>query len=189
MKDKRIGFAVTGSFCTFDKAVSAVKELAKENNVVPILSYNAASIDTRFFAAKDFIEELEDITGNKVINSIDGAEPIGPKKLLDIMVIAPCTGNTLAKLANAITDTPVLMAAKAHLRNERPLVVAVSSNDALSQSAKNIGTLLSLKNIYFVPMSQDDSEKKPRSVVADFSRVSDAMDAALDGKQLQPIFI
>lgn len=188
MKDKNIGFAVTGSFCTFRDVLPEAERLAKENKVIPILSYNAAKTDTRFYKAAEFREDLEAVTGNAAITDIAGAEPIGPKRLLDVLVIAPCTGNTLAKLAGAITDTPVLMAAKAHLRNGRPVVIAVSTNDALAGSAKNIGQLLGMRHIYFVPMAQDDCEKKERSVVADFRRIYETCEAALEGRQLQPIY-
>ncbi|MDR0426638.1 MAG: dipicolinate synthase subunit B [Clostridiales bacterium] len=188
MKDKTIGFAITGSFCTFRKILTQVEALSKENTVIPILSYNAASTDTRFYEAAAFKSALTDITGNAPLMSIVDTEPIGPKKLLDILIIAPCTGNTLAKLANAITDTPVLMAAKAHMRNGRPVVVGVSTNDALSGSAKNIGILMTFRNIYFVPMSQDDCVKKERSIVADFDLVHQTADKALENKQFQPIY-
>ena len=153
------------------------------------MSFNAYSTDTRFGKACDHIEEIENISGNKIIATLTDAEPVGPKKLFDILVIEPCTGNTIAKLANGITDTPVTLAAKAHIRNDRPLLISVSTNDALSNSAANIGKLLNTKNIYFVPMKQDDSEKKPRSIVANFSKTYEAIDYALNGKQIQPIFL
>ena len=188
LKGKTIGFAITGSFCTFEAAMEQIKILQKNNIVIPILSFNAAAIDTRFYEAKKFKQDLIDITNFKPITTIADAEPIGPKKLLDILIIAPTTGNTLAKLANSITDTPVLMAAKAHIRNNRPLVLAVSTNDALSGTAKNIGHLLNYKNIYFVPMKQDDPIKKERSVVADFLLIDKTLELALEGKQIQPIF-
>ncbi|MBE6820567.1 MAG: dipicolinate synthase subunit B [Ruminococcaceae bacterium] len=183
-----IGFAICGSFCTFDKAKEQIRFLCDNGNtVVPVMSYNAYSTDTRFGKAHEHIAEIEEITGKKIISTITDAEPIGPKKMLDILVIEPCTGNTLAKLANGITDTPVTLAAKAHLRNNRPLLIAVSTNDALSSSAANIGKLLNTKNVYFVPMRQDDSKNKPRSVVADFTRTDDAIKSAIDGIQLQPV--
>ena len=188
MKGKTIGFAVTGSYCTFSKILPQMERLAKENSVMPIFSFNVAATDTRFYKAVDFYQDVQKITNSIPITSIVDAEPIGPKRLLDVMVIAPCTGNTLAKLANSITDTPVLMAAKAHIRNDRPVVIAVSSNDALSGSAKNIGALLNYRNVYFVPMAQDDPEKKERSLVAEFSKIYDACEMALNGKQLQPIY-
>ena len=183
-----IGFAICGSFCTFEKAKEQIRFLCnKENTVVPIMSYNAYSTDTRFGKAYEHIAEIEDITGKKIISTLTEAEPIGPQKTLDILVIEPCTGNTLAKLANGITDTPVTLAAKAHLRNNKPLLIAVSTNDALSSSAANIGKLLNTKNVYFVPMRQDDSINKPRSVVADFTRTEDAITSAINGIQLQPV--
>ena len=185
-----VGFALTGSFCTFERAIEEMINLkSKCMNIVPIMSYNAFSTDTRFGNSDDINRKIEEICGNKIISTITGAEPIGPKKLLDILVIEPCTGNTLAKLASGITDTPVTLAAKAHLRNERPLVIAVSSNDALSSSAKNIGHLMNYKNIYFVPMKQDDSVNKPRSIVADFSKTAETIEFALKNIQIQPIYI
>jgi dipicolinate synthase subunit B len=188
MQDKRIGFAVTGSYCTFDKILPQMKKLAERNAVTPIFSHAVATTDTRFYKAADFYRDVHEICGRKPITAIVDAEPIGPGRLLDILVVAPCTGNTLAKLAASITDTPVLMAAKAHLRNDRPVVLAVSTNDALGGAAKNIGALLNYRNVYFVPMAQDDPVKKERSVVADYARLCEACEAALEGKQLQPIF-
>lgn len=183
-----IGFALTGSFCTFSKAMETLKELQDEgHNIFPIMSFNAFSTDTRFGKAEFFRTEAEKICSRPVISTICKAEPIGPQKLLDILIIEPCTGNTLAKLSSGITDTPVTLAAKAHLRNARPLLIAVSTNDALSGTAKNIGNLLNYKNIYFVPFNQDDADNKPASMVSDFSKTKDAMYAALNGKQLQPI--
>lgn len=185
-----VGFALCGSFCTFEKAIKSITEVKKSNaNVIPIMSFNAYSTDTRFGKAQDFIKRIEEICENKIISTIYDAEPIGPKKLLDILVIEPCTGNTLAKLANGITDTPVTLAAKAHLRNDRPLVIAVSTNDALSGAAKNIGNLMNYKNVYFVPMRQDDPVNKPRSVVADFTRTIETIEFAMNGNQIQPIYI
>ena len=188
MRDLIVGFAMCGSFCTFEKAIKEIVNIKKCGaNVIPIMSFNAYSTDTRFGKSFDFIKRIEDICENRIISTIFDAEPIGPKKLLDVLVIEPCTGNTLAKLANGITDTPVTLAAKAHLRNERPLVIAVSTNDALSCAAKNIGNLMNYKNIYFVPMKQDDSVNKPRSVVADFSKTISTIEFAVDNKQVQPI--
>ncbi len=185
-----VGFALCGSFCTFEKAIIELNNIKNLGaNIIPIMSYNAYSTDTRFGNAKEFVNKIEKICDNKIISTIADAEPIGPKKLLDILVIEPCTGNTLAKLSNGITDTSVTLAAKAHLRNEKPLVIAVSSNDALSNSAKNIGNLLNYKNIHFVPMRQDDAYNKPRSVVADFDRTIETIEFALNGKQIQPIYI
>ena len=189
MNKLNIGFALCGSFCTFSRVLPVMKELAENHNVIPIMSFNAYSTDTRFGKAEDFTREIEEICQREIIHSLFSAEPIGPKKLLDALIIEPCTGNTLAKLACGIADTPVTLAAKSHLRNARPLLIAVSTNDALSGAAKNIGTLLNCKNIYFVPYSQDDSENKPTSMVAHFEKTAEALHAALNGKQLQPIII
>ena len=186
----RVGFAFCGSFCTFSPALKALERVhARYGDVTPIVSESSASTDTRFGAARGFMTEMERICGKSVIDSIAKVEPIGPKGLLDVLVICPCTGNTLAKLANGITDTAVTMAAKAHLRNGRPVVLCPATNDGLAASAKNIGLLLDKKNLYFVPFRQDDPVKKPTSLVADFSKVEDAVDAALGGKQLQPVLL
>ena len=186
----RVGFAFCGSFCTFSPALKALERVhARYGDVTPIVSERSASTDTRFGAARGFMTEMERICGKPVIDSIAKVEPIGPKGLLDVLVICPCTGNTLAKLANGITDTAVTMAAKAHLRNGRPVVLCPATNDGLAASAKNIGLLLDKKNLYFVPFRQDDPVKKPTSLVADFSKVEDAVDAALAGKQLQPVLL
>lgn len=188
MKDKTIGFAMTGSFCTFRRVISELETLASTGaSIVPIMSKTAFTTDTRFGKAADFIDEIKAITGHEIVHTISAAEPIGPKNLLDALVIAPCTGNTLAKLANGITDTSVTMAAKASLRNQRPVILAVSTNDGLSGSAANIGRLLNVQNIYFVPYSQDDPVKKPRSLVADMTKITAALQLALEGKQIQPI--
>lgn len=190
IKHKKIGLAITGSFCTFSKIFDKIDELIKNGaEVLPIFSYNAANIDTRFGKAKDWIEKIEVLTGNKAILTIPDAEPIGPKNLIDILVIAPCTGNTLGKLANAITDTPVLMAAKAHIRNEKPIVIGVSTNDALAMNAKNLGLLLNTKYYYFIPFGQDNPENKKTSMISDFELIIPTIEMALDGKQLQPIII
>ncbi len=190
MSDIRVGFALCGSFCTFSSVIPKFEELAlKGYDMYPIMSEIAANTDTRFGKAEDFKDRLKKASGKNIITSIAAAEPIGPKKLLDILVVAPCTGNTLSKLANSITDTSVTMAVKAHLRNARPVVIAVSTNDALSGSAKNIGTLLNYKNIYFVPMKQDDYEKKPTSIVADFDLILPTIEKALNGEQLQPVYL
>lgn len=184
----RIGFCMTGSFCTFEKAFAAAQRLVSEGaQLIPVMSFNAASISTRFGTAKENIERLESIAGRKVICTIEEAEPIGPKKMCDVMVIAPCTSNTAAKLALGLTDTPATMAVKSHLRNARPVVIAISTNDALAGCAKNIGYLQNLRNYYFVPYAQDNYEKKPNSIVADLGLVSEAVQAALDGVQLQPV--
>lgn len=188
LKDLNIGVAMCGSFCTFNKAIEEIKKLAELGmNITPIMSLNAQETDTRFGKAEDFKKQLKEITGNDIITTIKDAEPIGPKNKLDIMLIAPCTGNTLAKLNNGITDSPVLMACKAHLRNEKPLVIAIATNDALGINLVNIGGLINRKNIYFVPFSQDDPEKKPRSMVADFKEIIPALEMAVEGIQIQPI--
>jgi len=190
MTNATAGFAICGSFCTFSQVIPQIYVLLENGfNVVPIMSEAAFSIDTRFGKASDFINEIETLCNQKIISTINEAEPIGPKALLDILVIAPCTGNTLGKLANGITDTSVTMAAKAHLRNNRPLVIGVSTNDALGASARNIGHLFNCKNIYFIPMKQDNCEKKPNSVVADFGQTLETVQQALLGKQIQPLLL
>jgi dipicolinate synthase subunit B len=184
----KIGFALCGSFCTFAKAKDAAAKLTEEGAVLtPIFSYNASAINTRFGNAKTHMEDFEKICGNAPLLTIEQCEPIGPKSMFDVMVVAPCTSNTLAKLAVGITDTPVTMAVKSHIRNNRPVVIALATNDALAASAKNIGTLLNFRNYYFVPISQDDIEQKPRSCVADFDKITETIQAALDGVQFQPI--
>lgn len=188
MIDQTVGFAVCGSFCTHAKAMEALEQVkARFSTVIPIVSECTAATDTRFGPAHELMREMERICDRRVISSIREAEPIGPKKLLDLLIIAPCTGNTLGKLACGITDTAVTMAAKAHLRNQRPLLIAPSTNDGLTASAPNLGALLSRKYISFVPFGQDDPVKKPTSLVADFSLVADAAQAALEGRQLQPL--
>lgn len=188
MIDQTVGFAVCGSFCTHAKAMEALEQVkARFSTVIPIVSECTAATDTRFGPAHELMREMERICDRRVISSIREAEPIGPKKLLDLLIIAPCTGNTLGKLACGITDTAVTMAAKAHLRNQRPLLIAPSTNDGLTASAPNLGALLSRKYIHFVPFGQDDPVKKPTSLVADFSLVADAAQAALEGRQLQPL--
>ena len=183
-----LGFAMCGSFCTFDAVLTQLEAMRAEfPKIIPIMSTVSYETDTRFGTAEDFRARLERACGQPVIHTIAQAEPIGPKKLLDVLVIAPCTGNTLAKLANGIADTPVTLAAKAHLRNERPIVIAVSTNDALAGNAENIGKLLARGHYFFVPMRQDNAQKKPRSVVADFTRLPETIRAALDGRQLQPL--
>ena len=188
LKDKKIGFAMCGSFCTFKKAMAAaraVKECGAD--IMPIMSETSYNTDTRFGTAEDFRNELKEITGKDIISNIKDAEPLGPKAMLDILVIIPCTGNTLAKLANGIADSSVTLAAKAHLRNCRPLVIAVSTNDGLGAAAQNIGKLLARRQIYFVPFGQDDCIHKPNSLVANFTLLPETIEAALDGRQLQPI--
>ena len=188
MEETRVGFALTGSFCTLDNALRAMEETAASYpNILPILSETTAATDTRFGRAEAFRQRAETACGRRAMTSIPEVEPIGPKGLLDVLVIAPCTGNTLAKLAAGIADTAVTMAAKAHLRNGRPVVLAVSTNDGLSGSAENIARLLNRKHFYFVPFRQDDPVKKPRSLQADFSLLEETVRAALQGRQLQPI--
>lgn len=184
-----IGFAFCGSFCTYGKVFPCLKELAQSNEVMPIFSPVSAAASSRFGCGEEFVRKAQEITGHEPILTIAEAEPIGPKKLLDILVIAPCTGNTLAKLAHSIADTPVTMAVKSHLRNGRPVLVAVSTNDGLAGAAENIGRLLAKKHYYFVPFGQDDPEKKPTSLVADFDRIPEAIAAAMEGTQLQPLLI
>ena len=185
----RLGFAMCGSFCTFKLVLEELERLAKDYDITPIMSQGAAFTDTRFGKAEDFRRRVAEICGMEPITTIADAEPIGPRALLDVLVIEPCTGNTLGKLANGITDTPVTMAAKAHLRNGRPLVLAVSTNDALGASARNIGTLMNAKNIFFVPMRQDSPRGKPASLVADFSETAAAIKSALEGRQTQPLLL
>lgn len=191
MEKETVGFALCGSFCTFKKVIPQMKKLVDEGyKVIPIMSHTAYNTDTRFGKAKDFNDEIEKICKEEIIHTITGAEPIGPKELLDVLVIAPCTGNTLGKLANGISDTSVTLATKAHLRNQRPVIIAVSTNDALGASAKNIGLLMNSKNIYFVPMEQDDYINKPNSIVADFKYIPDTVREVLATKQQpQPILL
>lgn len=186
----KVGFALCGSFCTFGKVIPYIEEMKNSGmEIVPVMSFNAYGTDTRFGTAQSFIDRIENICGREIIHTLTGAEPIGPKNLIDALVIAPCTGNTLAKLSTGIADTPVTLAAKSTLRNGNPVIIAVSTNDALSNAAKNIGNLLNYKNIYFVPYGQDDSEKKPTSIVADFSKIKDTFLEAMVGRQIQPILI
>lgn len=187
MKNKKIGLCVTGSFCTFQGLIPAIKVLAKDNEIHPVFSFIVANTDTRFYKAADFRKDIVEICQREPVVTIADAEPFGPAKRMDIMIIAPCTGNTLAKLNNAITDTPVLMAAKAHLRNNSPLLIAVSTNDGLSNNAKNLGELLHKKNIFFVPFSQDNCIDKANSLVAHYELLEQAADLALQNRQLQPV--
>lgn len=188
LEGKTVGFALTGSFCTFSRVLKELESVAKTGaNVIPIMSEIAYSTDTRFGTAEDFRNRIEGLCKNPIIKTVKEAEPIGPKGYLDILVIAPCTGNTLAKLASGIADSSVTMAAKAHLRNQKPVVIAPSTNDGLGNAAKNIGVLLNNKNLYFVPFGQDDHIKKPNSLVADMAQILPSLEAALDGEQLQPI--
>ena len=184
-----IGFAMCGSFCTYKEVFPVLEILASIHTVTPIFSHTAYTTDSRFGSAKEHIEKAESICGRKALCTISEVEPIGPKQLLDALVIAPCTGNTLAKLAHSIADGPVTMAAKSHLRNGRPVLVSISSNDALAGAAENIGRLLNKKNYYFVPFGQDDPFKKPTSMVADFEKLPQALELALAGKQIQPQLI
>jgi len=186
----KIGFALTGSHCTLDEVMPRIQQLTDEGaEVYPIISYSVDQMDTYFGTAQKWRDLLKNITGKDPINTIPGAEPVGPKKLVDVIVVAPCTGNTMAKLANGITDTPVLMAAKAHLRNMRPLVLAISTNDGLGMNAKNLGLLLNTKNIYMVPFGQDSPTGKPNSLKSRMDLIIDTIEHALQGKQLQPILV
>lgn len=185
-----IGYAFCGSFCTMKKSVGTLCSLAKRGyDLLPVMSFNAFTTDTRFGTAEGFVREISDICGKAPVTTIADAEPLGPKTPLDALIICPCTGNTLAKLASGITDTPVTMAAKAHMRQSRPLLIALASNDAMSANLKNIAALLEKKNVFFVPAVQDDPEKKPHSLVADFSLVPECLELALSGKQKRPLFL
>lgn len=184
-----IGFGMCGSYCTFSRVFPVMEELAREHRVVPVFSENVQRTNSRFGEAVEFYERATRITGVEPVCSILEAEPIGPKKLLDVLVIAPCTGNTLAKLSHGIADTTVTMAAKSHLRNGRPVVIAVSTNDGLAGAAENIGRLLARKNVYFVPFGQDDPKNKPTSLVADFSKIAETVETAMQGKQVQPVLV
>ena len=190
LKGKHVGVALTGSFCTYEKVFRELQKLTEEGAVVQtIFSHAAGTIDSRFGKAEDFLKKAEEITGNKPFLTISEAEPIGPGNLLDILVLFPCTGNTIAKLANGITDTPALMAAKAHLRNEKPLLISISTNDALGMNMKNIGLLLNAKNIYFIPFGQDNPKKKPNSMIAHRELLIPSLECALEGRQYQPIIM
>ena len=186
----KIGFALTGSFCTFKKTIPKIRELINKGaEVIPIMSYNSYKLDTKFGNTQEFIDELKEITGKEIIHTLQGAEPIGPKKLTDIMIIAPCSGNTMSKLAVDIIDTPVTMAAKSHLRNDRPLIIAPSTNNGLSGNAENIGKLLNKRNYYFVPFRQDNPITKPRSIVFDENYLIKTIEFALEGEQISPILL
>ena len=188
LKGKKIGVALTGSFCTYEKTFVQLRKLKEEGaEIATIFSNVSQTIDSRFGSPQDFMKEAEEITGSSPLLTISQAEPIGPKSLLDLLIILPCTGNTAAKLANGITDSPVLMAAKAHLRNEKPLLISISTNDALGMNMKNIGILLNVKHIFFVPFGQDDPEKKPNSMTARTEMLIPAAEAALEERQYQPI--
>lgn len=186
----KIGFALTGSSCNFSNVFPEIEKLAKEGaDIYPIISNAVDTFDTRFGSAEEWKNKLREITGKELIVTIVEAEPVGPKLNLDVLIVAPCTGNTLAKLANAITDTSVTMACKAHLRNQKPLVLAIATNDGLGANAKNIGLLLNMKNIYLVPFGQDDAIKKPNSLVAKFEKIEITLEAALEGIQIQPLLV
>lgn len=185
---KTLGFAMCGSFCTLDKAMGRLEALKERYSLLPVMSQNVYETDTRFGRAEDFIMRAQSITGNKVLHTIVGTEPIGPKRMVDAMVVCPCTGNTLSKIALGITDTPVTMAVKSTLRVGLPVIICLASNDALGASGQNVGRLMNTKNVYFVPLRQDDPDKKPFSLVADFELVEAAVEAALNGRQLQPVF-
>lgn len=189
MERKTVGFALCGSFCTYRRILPVMQTMAEQYQLIPILSFNAYHTDTRFGTAEFFRTAIEDICKRPIVHTIAGAEPIGPKKLLDLLVIAPCTGNTLAKLACGVSDTPVTLAAKAHLRNGRPVVVAVSTNDGLTGNAKNIGALLNTKGYYFVPFGQDDPIQKEASLVAAMEQIPQTVAAALEGRQIQPLLV
>ncbi len=188
MEKLKIGFALTGSYCTFKQAFDAMAELVSAgHSVTPIMSFNAYSLSTRFGTAEENRNKCMYITGNELIHTIEGAEPIGPKGYFDILAVAPCTSNTLAKLATGVNDTPVTMAVKSHIRNAKPVVIAISTNDALAAAGKNIGALLNCKHYYFCPFRQDDTEKKPMSMVADFSQLRETIEQAAKGRQIQPM--
>ena len=187
----KIGLGITGSFCNFPKVQGLIKKLKEEkvNTIIPIVSQSSKTYDTRFYLRDDFLKMLENETNNKIINDIVEAEPIGPKNMIDIMVIVPCTGNTIAKLNCGITDTSVLMATKGHIRNNKPVVIGISTNDGLGANFKNIGELYNTENYYFVPFSQDDYLRKPKSLVLDYSKIIDTIVYALKGEQIQPLFV
>lgn len=188
LKGKKIGFALTGSSCNFEFVFPEIEKLAKKGaDIYPIISHAVDTFDTRFGTAEEWKQKFRDITGKELISTIVDAEPVGPKLNLDVLIVAPCTGNTVAKLANAITDTSVTMACKAHLRNQKPLVLAIATNDGLGANAKNIGLLMNTKNVYLVPLGQDDPHNKPNSLIAKFELIEETMEKAIEGKQLQPV--
>ncbi len=190
LHNKNIGIALTGSFCTFEKTFEEIDKLLNENaNIYPILSFSSQKIDSRFGKATDFYHRLESMTGHIPITTIEDAEPIGPKNYYDILAVIPCTGNTLAKMANGITDTPVLMAAKSHVRSNKPIVISIATNDAIGMNFQNIGTLLNSKNIYFVPFGQDSPNEKPKSMIAHTHLLKLTLESALAGQQIQPIIL
>jgi len=190
LQGKKIGYAITGSFCTLDKTIQAMEDLIKVGaELIPIVSEPIRKLDTKYGAAREWLDKIKGISGNDIIDSIVKAEPIGPEKLLDLLIIAPCTGNTLGKLANGIIDETVVMAAKAHLRNERPVLIAIATNDGLGLNARNLGVLLNTKNVFFVPFGQDNPLEKKNSLVARFDLIKKAAEYALDNKQIQPVLI
>ena len=186
----KIGFAMCGSFCTFSKAIEQMENLIQSGyEIIPIMSFNAYSTDTRFGKANDICEKIQNLCKRDIIHTIKDAEPIGPEKLTDVMIVAPCTGNTLAKLANAVTDTPVTMAVKSHLRQQKPVLLSIATNDALGASAQNIGKLMNTRHYYFVPFRQDNPLQKPNSLVSDFSLIPSALSSAVQNRQMQPVLI
>lgn len=189
LKGLKIGLGITGSFCNFAQVMEVIDLLKQEEvqEIIPIVSYAAVEEDTRFYLANNFRLDLEKKLKSGIVDTITKAEPIGPKDLIDILLICPCTGNTIAKLANGITDTPVLMAAKSHIRNNKPIVISISTNDGLGANLRNIGELLNTKNFYFVPFGQDDPLKKPKSLIAKYHRIVETLESALDSKQIQPV--
>ena len=189
LENKNIGFALTGSFCTFEKTINEMEKLSKKCNIIPIMSFNSYFLDTKFGKAIDIRKRIEDICNKPIINTIQKAEPIGPKKMLDALVIVPCSGNTIAKLANDIIDTPATMACKSALRNETPIIIGISTNNALSGAAENIGKLLNRKNYFFIPFKQDNPITKPRSMVFDITYLEKTIEEALDYKQISPIIL
>ncbi|MBP3595835.1 MAG: dipicolinate synthase subunit B [Clostridia bacterium] len=189
LENKNIGFALTGSYCTFEKTIKEMERLSKKCNIFPIMSFNSYFLDTKFGKALDIRKKIEDICNKPIINTIQKAEPIGPKKMLDLLVIAPCSGNTIAKLANDIIDTPATMACKSALRNETPIVIGISTNNALSGAAENIGKLLNRKNYFFIPFKQDNPITKPRSMVFDITYLEKTIEDALEYKQISPIIL
>ena len=185
-----IGYALCGSFCTFSKSVQVLSTLRKRGfDILPIMSEIAANTDTRFGRAADFVWQIEDICGHSVVRTVPDAEPLGPRTPLDVMIVAPCTGNTLAKFSHGVTDTAATMAMKAHLRSDRPMLIALASNDAMSQNLGSIARLVNRKAVYFVPMRQDDPRGKPHSLVADFEKIPECLALALRGEQMRPLFV
>lgn len=191
LENKKIGFAFTGSFCTFEKTIKEIEKLLQINNIqiFPIMSFNSYNLNSKFGDAKDFIKKIKELTNNDIIHTIPDAEPIGPKNMFDILIVAPCSGNTIAKLSNDIIDTPVTMAVKSHLRNEKPVVIGISTNNGLSGAAENIGRLLNRKNYFFVPFRQDNPITKPNSIVFDPGYIQKTLEEALENHQIQPMIL